>query len=895
MMGDDGEKFGAWPTTWEHCWGEGRWVDRFFEALEANADWLTTITPSAWLERAAADRPGLRPDRLVRRDGRVGPAARREPSSFAARPPRRRGRATRPEARWLRGGVLAQLPGQVPRDQRPPQADAPDVATRSRRCPTGRPATRAHGPPLPGPVERLLLARPVRRHLHRAHAARDVRAPHRGRGPGRHARLGTLRVAETRDLDLDGRRRGPPRRAPGRSSRSSLAEGAGHRRLGHPRRVRHALGAVAAPAAGGVPRDAPRARRARDPNAEAPIVAGGAPASIHDVVMVKEAGPRRAPALRRHERRSGLVRFLAPDVTPDAVARTRPAAELGDVRRWRVRGSTDARGAARLVAVARAATARGQPARRHARRSASAAAGCAPDARPSSVDGPPTVGDAADRGAARARVVAHAARRRRQPGGLVRGRAASATAHDGTGTAEAIDAIGQGNDWVGRRGRDDDSEPGRGRVVGPIETVSNSECGFERVYQGVGPAALVAADRSPPASRAGSRSARSSPSPATAPPRRPARPRDRYPRQMSRGRLVVHAHFYQPFRVDPFTRRRPGRPLGRAVPRLERADQRRVLPPERRARQPRPHLVGPRRRRWPAWLARRATRSPTAGSPRGDRRAAERASPSRFHHSILPLASLADRRTEIAGGSATSRCRFGRPATGDVAARDGRRPGDAPAARRRGRRRRHTILAPWQAEAGTSTRAGRTGSTWATAGSIAVAFYDGDLSGVRLVRARARPPTPTASRASGSRRDWRGAAPRRRAAARSSSPPTASCTATTSRSATCSSSGSSRPDDGRRAGRSTSSASPAAVAEPDGQAASRRSGSASGRRGAATTASLRWTAECPDVPDGRWKGPLRAALERLAGGIDVVTEAVAPRLPGLAGPVGGARRATSTS
>ena len=22
MMGDDGEKFGAWPTTYEHCWGE---------------------------------------------------------------------------------------------------------------------------------------------------------------------------------------------------------------------------------------------------------------------------------------------------------------------------------------------------------------------------------------------------------------------------------------------------------------------------------------------------------------------------------------------------------------------------------------------------------------------------------------------------------------------------------------------------------------------------------------------------------------------------------------------------------------------------------------------------------------------------------------------------------
>ena len=51
MMGDDGEKFGAWPTTFEHCWGEGRWVERFFEALEANADWLSTVTPSQWLER----------------------------------------------------------------------------------------------------------------------------------------------------------------------------------------------------------------------------------------------------------------------------------------------------------------------------------------------------------------------------------------------------------------------------------------------------------------------------------------------------------------------------------------------------------------------------------------------------------------------------------------------------------------------------------------------------------------------------------------------------------------------------------------------------------------------------------------------------------------------------
>jgi alpha-amylase len=53
-MGDDGEKFGAWPGTDELSWGadgQGGWVDECFAALEANADWLRTVTPSQWLER----------------------------------------------------------------------------------------------------------------------------------------------------------------------------------------------------------------------------------------------------------------------------------------------------------------------------------------------------------------------------------------------------------------------------------------------------------------------------------------------------------------------------------------------------------------------------------------------------------------------------------------------------------------------------------------------------------------------------------------------------------------------------------------------------------------------------------------------------------------------------
>jgi hypothetical protein len=38
---------------------------------------------------------------------------------------------------------------------------------------------------------------------------------------------------------------------------------------------------------------------------------------------------------------------------------------------------------------------------------------------------------------------------------------------------------------------------------------------------------------------------------------------------------------------------------------------------------------------------------------------------------------------------------------------------------------------------------------------------------------------------------------------------------------------------------------------------------------------LRWMAECPDAADGRWKAPLRMAFERLAAAIDVVVERLA--------------------
>jgi hypothetical protein len=46
VMGDDGEKFGAWPETYEHSWsddGKSGWVDHFFSALEENSSWIHTV------------------------------------------------------------------------------------------------------------------------------------------------------------------------------------------------------------------------------------------------------------------------------------------------------------------------------------------------------------------------------------------------------------------------------------------------------------------------------------------------------------------------------------------------------------------------------------------------------------------------------------------------------------------------------------------------------------------------------------------------------------------------------------------------------------------------------------------------------------------------------------
>jgi alpha-amylase len=45
-MGDDLEKFGVWPGTNKLCYTDG-WLENLFVALEQNSDWLETATPAA--------------------------------------------------------------------------------------------------------------------------------------------------------------------------------------------------------------------------------------------------------------------------------------------------------------------------------------------------------------------------------------------------------------------------------------------------------------------------------------------------------------------------------------------------------------------------------------------------------------------------------------------------------------------------------------------------------------------------------------------------------------------------------------------------------------------------------------------------------------------------------
>jgi hypothetical protein len=342
--------------------------------------------------------------------------------------------------------------------------------------------------------------------------------------------------------------------------------------------------------------------------------------------------------------------------------------------------------------------------------------------------------------------------------------------------------------------------------------------------------------------------------------------------------LVVHGHFYQPPRLDPFTGTMPVDPT--AAPARDWNERISVD-----CYRPNAELGNLGAMSWnlgptlAGWLQ---AGDPIAyrGFVDGDRGANGMAQP--FHHPILPLASAADRQTEIRWGLRDFEVRFGRRPTGMWLPETAVDMATLRVLADHGIT--HTVLAPWQVvrpeEAPLDTRRpvridlgdGR---------SIVAVLYDGLLSTAvsfepeatvdadRFVRERLLPrlgqePLPDGS------------------------PPIVVIAS-----------------DGelyghhqplrdhflaRLVGRAAPGGLPYAtppLALAVGQAAT--AGLATAHLRDRTSWSChhgiaRWGSACACVPDGSWKGPLRIALDRLAGGVDAATEHVLRALPGRPDP-----------
>jgi hypothetical protein len=345
---------------------------------------------------------------------------------------------------------------------------------------------------------------------------------------------------------------------------------------------------------------------------------------------------------------------------------------------------------------------------------------------------------------------------------------------------------------------------------------------------------------------------------------------------VTRGRLAVHGHFYQPSRVDPWTGEVPAEPS--AAPFHDW--NARVAAECYRPNAERGNLaemswdLGPTLGGWLSREDQTTLARFAAAAARGNAMAQA------FHHTILPLASAADRRTEVRWGLREFELRFGLRARGlwlpetavDLAtlailAEEGVE---------------YTILAPWQAaDMGVDTRQPYRVDL-GPGKSITAIFYDSGLSAAVSFEPEA---TSDAERFARDR-----VAPRLVGTETRDGRPPFALIAT----------------DGELYGHhqqfrdlfiqrllvpdpATPDRGFDVVALADVVAASSDAHHPTVAISERTSWSChhgiaRWWAECPDAADGRWKGPLRAALERLAGGIDLATEATFAQLPGTPDP-----------
>jgi alpha-amylase len=484
MMGDDGEKFGAWPTTWQHCWGEGRWVDRFFEALEANADWLATTTPSAWLASHAPIGRVYVPTGSYSEMGEWAlPADESREFSAVLHAAQAAGR---PEARWLRGAFwrnfqikyreINDLHKQMLRTSSKVAAMDPGPTRLAARDHLYRGQSNDcywHG--LFGGIYISHMRLATYEHLIAAEDLADTSSDQ-------------LHVGEFRDLDMDGQE--DVRLAGlGQVVTVSLAAGAG---IGSwdIRPVRHALAAVMRRRPEAY-HETLRAREAEladaaaaqaEPAAEQDGRDGG-PASIHDIVMVKEHGLSELLHYDPYERRSGLVRFFAPETDAEAWATAR-AEELGDA----VEGTFEVERLEldRLVA-SRLATVRRPDSDEVATMQVTKEIVLGGGRRDPTLELILTVENRSHRSIETLLGLEWTLTMLGGGGNPsawweVAGHRAG---HDTSGSASAVATLAQGNDYVGVAVATTVSQPATAWWA-PVETISNSESGFERVYQGSG-------------------------------------------------------------------------------------------------------------------------------------------------------------------------------------------------------------------------------------------------------------------------------------------------------------------------------------------------------------------------------------------------------------------------
>ncbi len=362
MMGDDGEKFGAWPGTHEHCWGANRWIDRFFGLLEQNAGWLTTVTPSAWLEREPpVGRIYVPTASYIEMGEWALPAA--ESTVFTALV-KRAFEHDLPEKRYLRGGFWRNFQARY-REINDLHKQMLRVSAKVAALPDGGEKEAAldhlyrgqsndcywHG--LFGGIYIVHMRLATYAHLiaaediaDRAQArdARPVRPPDAAAVPALHA---PGDGAALLDVDLDG----VPEAylaTPGEVVVVDLAEGAGigswdlratrvaltsvmRRRpeAYHAILKAHEEAAALAQAPATQAKE-PAAVRAGDAAAPAEPSDTEAPKTIHDIVTAKEPGLSRLLVYDRHERRSALVHVVPAGSDTDAFRR-QDQEELADL------------------------------------------------------------------------------------------------------------------------------------------------------------------------------------------------------------------------------------------------------------------------------------------------------------------------------------------------------------------------------------------------------------------------------------------------------------------------------------------------------------------------------------------------------------------------------------